>query len=374
LFLFIVPKTKIRLIFGTDVPAWLPKTVGWILFLALILLGIYGLLLVISKIIEVWKEKLLPNFYDKEEKRRNNRRKRFAEHIESEINRLNRLEEWSDYRFADLEAEVEAEGKRKSFFSINKFSKSKDGLRREKSLTKALEKSQERLILVEGDPGAGKSVALRHVTLTMARKAKKSGSNETKIPIFVNLKELHRKENEVIDRNLIYTFVLRFLNRVNDRDIEAFLDEEFNKGLRNGTWIFFFDSFDEIPEVLSATEADETIQSYANAISDFLHGMNKCRGVIASRHFRGPKQMGWPRFRILQLSEKRQKKLISNVEMSSEQEGNFLGNLGTASHAIRTLTSNPLFLGLICEHVKDGNQFPENAHSVFETYLQQRFE
>ncbi|MCP4538893.1 MAG: NACHT domain-containing protein [Chloroflexi bacterium] len=339
------------------------------LLAALALLAIYGLLLVLSKIKKLLAEEFLPLFYDQEEKRRRNRRLRFADHVESEIRRLNNLEVWSDYRFAELEAEVEAEGRRQAFGLFPFAPRTQSGLRRERSLSKALESSQERLILLEGEPGSGKSVALRHVTQVMARRAMKARSAKTVIPIYINLKELARQPGQAVDRNLIHAFILKSLNRVNDRDIEEFLEEEFERGLREGTWLFLFDSFDELPEVLSSTEADQAIRSYAGAIADFLHGMNQCRGIVASRQFRGPGQVGWPRFRILPLSEERRLELVHKAELKPELEKDLVGQLGVTSHKVRSMASNPLFLGLLCEHVQTGNPFPENAHSVFETYI-----
>jgi hypothetical protein len=48
----------------------------------------------------------------------------------------------------------------------------------------------------EGDPGSGKSVALRHLALKMAKIAAGSRSLKSVIPIFVNLKELNRSRDE----------------------------------------------------------------------------------------------------------------------------------------------------------------------------------
>jgi hypothetical protein len=311
-------------------------------------------------------------FYDAEKKRKRRRRQQFANHIYSEIKRLNNLEAWSDYRFAELEAEVEAEGKGKIFSFVPFLKRTRRGLRRERSLSKALKSSQERLILLEGDPGSGKSVALRYVAQSMVKKAMDAININTIIPIYINLKELVRPGETQIDRKLIQTFVLNSLNRVNDRDIEEFLEEEFDEGLRNGTWLFLFDSFDELPEVLSSTEADETIRSYGEAISDFLHGMNQCRGIIASRQFRGPGRLGWPRFRILPLAEKRRLDLIRRANLKTILEKELIGQLGLAVPEIRSMASNPMFMGLLCEHMKTGKPFPQNAYNVFETYIVNR--
>ncbi|HSG42058.1 MAG TPA: NACHT domain-containing protein [Anaerolineales bacterium] len=349
-----------------------PKQAETIVVIVLVLVGVWWTLNILSKIKTLWTKELAPLFYNPEEKRRVARRRRFADHVESEIRRLNNLEAWSDYRFAELEAEVEAEGRQRIYSLLPFLQRSRSGLRRERSLSKALETSQERLILLEGEPGSGKSVALRHVTQSMARRAMKARSSKSTIPIYINLKELKPQKDEVIDRNLIQAFVLKSLNRANDRDIEEFLENEFDKGLQEGTWLFLFDSFDEIPDVLSSTEADAIIRSYSDAISDFLHGMNLCRGIVASRQFRGPGQSGWPRFRILQLSEARRTELVRKADLGAELQTTIVGQLGIAGDEIRGMVSNPMFLGLLCEYMRAGNSFPQNTHSVFETYVETR--
>ena len=358
-------KEVLKILFDGVIPPIILKVIA--LFLAL-----WGSLFVLSKIKKLWSENFLPLFYDAEKKRKRRRRQLFANHIYSEIKRLNTLEAWSDYRFAELEAEVEAEGKGKMFSFIPFVKRTRGGLRRERSLSKALKSSQERLILLEGDPGSGKSVALRYVAQSMVQKAMDATNINTVIPIYINLKELVRTGETPIDRKLIQTFVLNSLNRVNDRDIEEFLEDEFDEGLRNGTWLFLFDSFDELPDVLSSTEADDTIRSYGEAISDFLHGMNQCRGIIASRQFRGPGRLGWPRFRILSLSEKRRLDLIRRANLKPIIEKELIGQLGLAMLEIRSMASNPMFMGLLCEHMKTGKPFPQNAYNVFETYIVNR--
>jgi hypothetical protein len=432
-------------------------------FLVVFLGIVWIFLFVASQIRFHWRDYYKPWFYNSKEKRRNKHRRRFAEYIEQEIRRLNSQEEWRDYRYADLEAEVEAEGTRKTISWIPLVRQAKSGLRRENSLSRAIENSTERIILLEGEPGSGKSIALRHVALRMSERATKSKIQRPAIPIFVNLKELSREKistssittdptkwasinlinllrtrfdlNELkdicfhlgiewenlsgttkqeksrelvnfcsrhqrlndlqsccqslrpdislleeertfltpIDKNLIHSFVLQTLNRANDRDIEEFLEEEFDRGLKEGGWVFLFDSFDEIPEILSSAEADNVVQSYADAISDFLYGMNQCRGIVASRYFRGPKQVMWPRFRVLPLSDSRRLELIKRAELKPEIQQELLEKLGVASPEILSMSSNPLFLGLLCEYMRLSKPFPPNAYTVFEAYIENRF-
>jgi hypothetical protein len=356
----------------TGWPSWILK---WVLGISLAVILFLLLLYAIDWIFKLWVESLKPRFYDAEGRKRTTRRQRFAEHLVSEIARVNRKEDWDDYHFTELEAEVEAEGYRRTFRHIPLLKRSRGGLRREKSLSNAIKNSSERIIQLEGDPGSGKSVALRHLALKMAKNASKSRSLKSIIPLYLNLKELSRDhKREDINRSLIESFVLKTLKRTNDRNIEEFLEKEFSLGIEDGTWFFLFDSFDEIPEVLSSTEEDDIVKSYAEAISDFLGGLSKCRGVVASRHYRGPGKSGWAKFRVLELSEARRNELVKNADLDSKVEAEVKGQLAMASDDIRELSKNPMLLGLLCIHLKAGNAFPENAHTVLATYLDARLE
>jgi hypothetical protein len=354
-----------QLAFGTDLFNLIIRCLAY-------LVALWLFLWLIHQIGDLFKNKLIPLFYNPDEKRRNRRRKRFADHINREIRKINSLEEWSDYRFAELEAEVEAKGIRKQKGIIPFIPKIISGLRREKSLSKAFQVSEEYFILLEGDPGSGKSIALRHMTLKLSEKASKSNSNQTVIPIYINLKELERDQDEAIDRNLIHKFIIHSINRINDRDIDHFIYDEFQQGIENGSWLFLFDSFDEIPEILGAFNIEKTILLYSKAISDFLSGMNKCRGVVASRYFRGPGYINWPRFRISPLTRQQRIDLIKKADIGTPYESILIGCLDQATQEIKVMTGNPLFLSLAVEYVREGNPFPDNTYAVFESYIESR--
>jgi hypothetical protein len=322
---------------------------------------------------DIWVEKFRPLSYSPEEKKRSRDGRLFANHVLREINQRNLSENWKDEEFAELEAEVEAQGQRRYLLPFREFFRVPTGIRREPSLTVALERSSERLILLEGDPGAGKSVALRHVAQNIATRASTAKQSNSILPIFVNLKELKCEDDEPVDRDLIKNFILKSLNRINDRFIDDFLDAEFDQGLKDGRWVFLFDSFDEIPAVLSSTEADAVIQKYSEAISDFLSGLNSCRGVVASRFYRGPSQAGWQKFRIIELSSQRQEDLVDKALLSPVVATKLRGELALASNDIQAMAKNPMLLGLLCEHMRLGNNFPTLAYEVFDKYFNYRF-
>jgi hypothetical protein len=303
-----------------------------------------------------------------EGRRRLQRRAAFASFVESRIRDLDNKEEWSDNRFAELEAEVETQGvkrKRRIAFRKNRV------LRRERSLSKALINTTDQLVLLQGDPGSGKSVALRFVARKMAARTMTAKSLKAEVPLYINLKGLQRK-GQNIDAKLVEDFVLESLQHGSNRDVHRFLETEFEEGKLEGTWFFLFDSFDEIPDVLSSSDADETVNAYSSAISSFL-GMTKCRGIIASRYFRAPPSYGLPTFRIVPLSQKRRRELISKADLGAI-ETRLLETLPAVDPELAALSENPLFLGLLVEYVRDKHELPKGWYDVFEAFVSRRTE
>lgn len=122
---------------------------------ALLFLILATLLKAISVLQELWLEKIVPKILARDRRVIQRARRLFAQYLKREVEVLNMRESWRDELFADLEAEVEAEGGRRLLWLWT----AKGGsIRREHSLTLALQRSSERLILVEGDP------AIMHLT------------------------------------------------------------------------------------------------------------------------------------------------------------------------------------------------------------------
>jgi hypothetical protein len=63
--------------------------------------------------------------------------------------------------------------------------------------------------------------------------------------------------------------------------------------------------------VLGAGELDVNVRAHAEAIRKFAYRRgNACRTIIASRPYRGPSRMGWPRFGTLKLGPAKHRELI----------------------------------------------------------------
>jgi len=306
-----------------------------------------------------------------EDEHRVTQRQRFAGHVTAQLNALAVKEDWRDERFAELEAEVEIEGHERIIRWLRRSPSRSVSLRREKSLSKGLARTTDNLVILEGEPGCGKSVALRHLAERLAGEAKNSRSATSVIPLYVNLKEF-RAAQRPVDGRAVRDFIFESLTRSNDRDVEQFLEDEFDRGMREGTWLLLLDSFDEIPDVLSSIESDKAVEEYALAINDFLSGMRTSRAIVASREFRGPKSFRVPRFRIVALTAKQQNDLIKRSGLKPDQQGTVHAGLAVADPELQQMAKNPMFLGLVCEYVRGAGAFPPNSHSAYDSYLERR--
>jgi hypothetical protein len=276
------------------------------------------------------------------------------------LGRLNLLDaeyDWSNDLFADVAAEVEAE--------VGKSGQRK--LKRVPSLHHALTQSEERLLLVEGEPGSGKSVSLRHLAVTLLKNATGSAAP---IPLYVNLRDLPPEEKAPIDAQRIQEFVRAQLALPGTK-ASALAQGCFEWGLQQGKWLILLDSFDEIPAVLSSSEPDETVRKCAEAIHGFATGLHQCRVVVASRPYRGPGRMPWPRFRILPLGDGRRKTIVDNWFQQKELADRVLAEMAEAKDLSQWI-SNPMLLGLICAFRKAEGRLPESAHHAFEGLIRRR--
>ena len=135
------------------------------------------------------------------------RRQQFCAVLRADLDAMAKAENWNDQWFTDLEAEVEADGAYFSSALAKLLGRRSVGLRRIPSLVQAIGSSNERCMLLVGEPGSGKSIALRHLARKMADAGTGKFRGHMKIPLYVNLKEV-AATNEEINANFIQEFVL----------------------------------------------------------------------------------------------------------------------------------------------------------------------
>lgn len=303
--------------------------------------------------------------WSREVRLENLRRKQFCTMLASDLASLAKAENWNDQYFSDLEAEVEAEGR---FFASRLHKALRHhtiGVRRVRSLLRAIERSAENRLLMVGEPGSGKSVALRHLAHQFAEKTRKSKSTRAQIPLYVNLRELARPQTGKVSANHIREFVFENVRR-GDSDLADYVSSKWQEYLTTAQWVFLFDSFDEIADVLHASNDNEVIHEYSEAIRHFLDGVGDCKAIVASREFKGPRQLPWHKIRIMPLSDKRQRELIGKAFLTLEHKDLVERHVANSDpHTYR----NPMFLGLLCRFVKDMSATPTNDHQLLVRHI-----
>lgn len=299
--------------------------------------------------------------------------RRLAKWMAARIDRIDDNERWSDRRYAELDSEVEGGGRNGWLGRVMRSAEPLRGLRRE-PISVALRDASEPLVLLEGEPGSGKSVCLRHHARSLAQQAIDGTGQGRQIPIYLDLRRLHPPPEGPVDAAHIRDHVLRELRSVNDPPLLAFLEQGFEEGMQRGSWLFLLDGFDEIPAVLGATELDETVSAYAHAIKDFVFAMSECRAIVASRPYRGPTRMGWPRIKLLSASPDRRRSLLRAHLGDASHDDLILGWLVERQNVLGTLQDNPFFLSLLCAFARRTGALPDHVHQVFAELVRDRFE
>lgn len=304
-------------------------------------------------------------FLSREKKDLIRKRKGFCQMLQSDVVSLSKAESWNDQFFTDLDAEVEAEGLffASSFDRIRK--KSSTGIRRIPSLMRAIETSDDQFVVLIGEPGSGKSVALRHLAMEMTRATIKSKGMVASVPLYINLKELEPPGELGFTAAYVKQFVLDNVRR-GDADTVEYVRENWESYRDAGQWFFLFDSFDEIPEVMHSPSGSKIIRNYSEAIRLFLSSMGPCRGVVASREFKGPEALPWPRVRALPLSPRRQDLLIKNSMLDRAGRKMAMQHIGRVQSPLHR---NPLFLTLLCRYVKKTGTVPSVDHALLVAHI-----
>ena len=264
---------------------------------------------------------------------------------------------WSARYFTPLDAEVEVNtpnGKE----------------RRVTDLLNAIKKSRNRLFLVLGSPGAGKSVALRKLCQDLAGEVDKTG----KIPVYINLREWHveQKWSEESPPTVeqLYEFVF---SNVKGRDIvtSKFFERYFDRLYETGRLYFVLDSFDEIPAVLDEKENSELIHQLSEVIFKFLKGARQAeaQGILASRIFRKPTHEFQTEV-TLEIRPFTEQKIVSTFENYGIFSKDLIKKLFKDRPELVPIARNPFSAVLIAEYVENNNnQLPPNQSEMYADYF-----
>ncbi|WP_058553946.1 NACHT domain-containing NTPase [Thiohalocapsa sp. ML1] len=217
----------------------------------------------------------------------NQRLKSWLEKIENALDNYARQTDWSSEYFAPLQVEVEEAGSpgRARADLLSMFRR-----HRRKRTLRFWQKNPGEIIRLTGDPGSGKSVALRRLCQDLLAEWRPG----TPVPLYISLREWHLPKDwssasppaqDTVIRSL-RDFILDYArSEIGD---DKFIDDCLSDLIDRGTVFLLLDGFDEIGTVLNEADGSKLIDVLSRAIFAFLQDPCGGRGILASRRFRSP--------------------------------------------------------------------------------------
>jgi hypothetical protein len=292
----------------------------------------------------------------------------FCSALRQHLETTDRQSNWSPTYYTELEAEVE-------IVAIGGAVAKK----RIVNLQAALRAEQKtRAFLVLGDPGGGKSVALRKLARDMLAEVHRSG----RIPLYINLREWLPSagsratawtEQSPPTIQQLEAFVIENLKARGDVFTEEFVDTYFRDLWQHGRLFFIFDSFDEIPELLDAAEESWLIDQLSEILSRFISTNVNARGVLASRMFRSPTHafLAQKKLEIRPMSEERILLALARYPAFTKELQN---QLFRDRHDLVPIARNPFLMALLGEWVRNHHTLPATQADLYRNYLRYRLE
>lgn len=282
-------------------------------------------------------------------------RARFCTMLKHDIERTDNETKWSYASFVPLDAEVDISTDTMKTRSVQDL------------LTAIKVNSKARLFLILGDPGGGKSVALRK----LARDLLDEVQVANRIPIYINLREWDTQgiSPSEINVSLFNSFVVSNLKKRSDVHGMQFIDKYYEKMHLHGRFFFLIDSFDEIPLIMDQPEGSDVVRKLSTVIATFLTGANESRGLIASRKFRQP-QIAHSNLVRLDVRPFTEIKIFQAVRKHLIMADNSAIKIFRERPDLIPQAKNPFTLSLICDYIRNnGVKIPENQERIYQEYI-----
>lgn len=294
-----------------------------------------------------------------------NIKKRFK----TDLDEINSNTSWSSQYYEPLKAQVEVKKQFKKSRKITDL------------LTAIKNDINSNVFLVIGDPGAGKSVALRKLAEDLLDEFESTG----KLPLYINLKEWKKTNwtsQEVPTTEQLEKFVTEDVFKrlgVYEQDflkktVKGSNKTIFSHLLERGRFFIIFDSFDELPQVLDVNEASSLIDSLSSIIYKFLNAGNNNRGILSSRYYRMPSN----KFRAdaeLFIRPFTDKQIFSTIKKGSAYSVDMVKDILNQRPDLSPVLRNPFTCSLLKLYSKKHPlKLPNSQTELYEHYLSTRID
>jgi len=237
-------------------------------------------------------------------------------------------------------------------------------------IKRVLSAAKRELIILKGEPGSGKSVALRALADEAASKMKPSD----RIPIHLNLRDwtVGSEEMHEIEQSFMHWTMAASKTQISAY-LARFLDEsQFNEFYAAGRFLFLFDSFDEIPAIVDRHHESALLVSISSAIAGFIKASGGCVAVIASRSYKAPvlRNVAHSTYVVKAFDDAAVKAF---VESACKWPDFILSTLYTGRRDLFVLSRNPFLLTLLVQFVNEREGLlPSSEYELYETFISGR--
>ncbi|MBF0457351.1 MAG: NACHT domain-containing protein [Nitrospirae bacterium] len=236
------------------------------------------------------------------------------------------------------------------------------------------------VFLLLGEPGSGKSIALRKLSKELLQKA----SGTEVIPLYINLREwnIDKHNYDIIEKkwkvdntgDLLKEFIVKNLNERGSSSDNTITREDYTELYKKGRLFFVLDSFDEIPSVLDVSETSWLIGSLSEIIFKYISDLNN-RGIVASRFhrmptYRPPKELNKivTRLEILPLTDRMIKDYLNKYQTDNKLSTDLFSSRPDLVPAAR----NPFTLSLLVYYINEMKKLPDYQKDLYSNFVNMR--
>jgi hypothetical protein len=193
-----------------------------------------------------------------------------------------------------------------------------------------------RSVVIEGSGGAGKSMLMRYLFLALCE------NSYGKLPIFVELRTLNAFSTKDLSAFIYHSIT---------GPGAVFTRDQFNSGLRAGSFCIILDGFDEV-DIEQRTNIEEQILRLRETYPELIL-------VVSSRPDPDNRFQSWTKFhvcRVQPMTEKQVNELIEKLDYDTQIKKKFLKALKDSlfrTHA--SFLSNPLLCIMMLKGKKDAS-------------------
>ncbi len=216
---------------------------------------------------------------------------------------------------------------------------------------------RERLILITGEAGTGKTTSLRRMAMLLVQKALES-SEESEIPVVLNASDVCRSEERLVDIAAMATSKLT-------PDLSTYLPRE---SLVDGKLALLIDGFDEVGSA-------EKRLSLLTRIKQFNEQFPLCLVILTSRDHsyvdKIKETLNFIRFRLSPINFNQTMKLIERVSKGKSLPAESTQELMRRLENVHGLELSPLLVTVFVATSEDSRQdIPANITELFKKFTE----